>query len=211
MTKILHIQASPRRESISRRVAEEFLKSCLAGGQPTTVETLDLFDGSLPQFRAPEAAAKYEILAGEPPQGEAAGAWKRVAEVVAQLESANTILISCPMWNFGIPYPLKQYFDVIVQPGLTFSYSPEEGYSGLLREKTAVLILARGGAYVPGTDTGPLDMQRPYLEQILGFIGVTDIRTVVVEPTQLGGPEAAEEAVRRAVSAARSIAEELKA
>jgi len=108
-------------------------------------------------------------------------------------------------------FTLKQYFDVIVQPGLTFSYSPEEGYSGLLSGKTAVLILARGGTYVPSAETGRLDMQRPYLELILGFIGVADIRTVLVQPTQLGTEQTAQEAIRRAIAEARSIAEELRA
>ena len=125
MAKILHIQASPRRESISAQVAQEFLKTYLAGGQAATVETLNLFDRSLPEFRAPQAAAKYQILAGQPPQGEAAGAWKGVVEVVAQFESADIILISCPMWNFGIPYPLNPDFpdenhsSCIVRRGLT--------------------------------------------------------------------------------------------
>lgn len=210
MKKILHIQASPREGSTSLQVAAEFLKGLASGAQAPIVETLDLFDGSLPQFHAPEASAKYRVLAGEPLEDEAARAWSRVIAVVDQIKSADIVLVSCPMWNFGIPYTLKQYFDVIVQPGLTFSYSPEEGYSGLLRGKTAVLILSRGGSYEPGTETESLDMQKPYLELILGFMGIVDIRTVVLQPTLQEGPEVAAEKTRRAIEQARSIAAELK-
>ena len=47
---------------------------------------------------------------------------------------ADRVLISTPMWNFGIPYKLKQWFDLIVQPGLTFRFDPAQGYFPLLQE-----------------------------------------------------------------------------
>ena len=53
------------------------------------------------------------------------------------------------MWNFGIPYILKHYIDLIVQPGLTFSFSPSEGYKGLVTGKPVTVVYARGGAYGP--------------------------------------------------------------
>ena len=43
---------------------------------------------------------------------------------------ADRVLISSPMSNFGVPYKLKQWFDLIVQPGITFTFSPAEGYRG---------------------------------------------------------------------------------
>jgi FMN-dependent NADH-azoreductase len=188
-------------------MAEVFLRAVRRGQPRAAVETLDAFGADLPEFRAPEAKAKYAILAGGEPKDEAGRAWQRVVAVVDQLKAAEKLLISCPMWNFGIPYRLKQYFDVIVQPGLTFSYSPEKGYSGLVTGRPAALLLARGGDYSPGTRAAAMDMQKPYLETILRFIGFTDIRTVIAQPTLAAGPDAAEETFRRVSAEVQALAD----
>ena len=207
MPTLLHIQASPRAESFSRDVAEGFLDSFLSAHGDWRLDTLDLFADAIPEFRAPEAKAKYAVLGGAEPQDEAGRAWKPVVEAVDRLKAADALLISSPMWNFSIPYRLKQYIDVIVQPGLTFSYSPEAGYEGLVTGRPAALILARGGEYA-ADEAAHLDMQRPYLELILGFIGFSEIHTIVVEPTLMAGPAEADDRVHEAMVVARRLAKE---
>ena len=138
---------------------------------------------------------------------EEALAWEVVAGAVEGFKSADKIVISSPMWNFGIPYRLKQYLDVIVQPGLTFSFSPDAGYSGLVTGRPAMLILARGGEYPAGSEAAAFDFQRPYLETVLRFIGFSDIKAVVVEPTIQAGPEAADKRLAAAVENARKMAD----
>lgn len=209
MPNILYITGSPRGgESASNRVAEEFLKAFLASHPDWRDDRLDLFNDKIPEFLAPQAKAKYAVLAGEEPKNAAAVAWKQVIAVIDRFKAAAAYLFSVPMWNFSIPYRLKQYLDVIVQPGLTFSYDPAKGYSGLVTGKPAVLMLARGGAYSSGTEAS-LDMQIGYMKLILGFIGFTDIRTVVAEPILMGGPEAAKAAVEKASAKARQLAKQL--
>ena len=205
MSTLLHIQASPRDGSVSHEVAREFLDAFWSAHPQWTIEALDLFEHEIPAFTAPEARAKYAVLAGKEPEDDDARAWKEVIEVIDQFKRADVLLLSTPMWNFSIPYRLKQYIDVIVQPGLTFNYSPDTGYEGLVTGRPARLILARGGDY--STDeTAAMDMQKSYLELVLGFIGFTDIHSVVVEPTLLGGPEVAEQKIKAASAEARSIA-----
>jgi len=51
-------------------------------------------------------------------------------------------------------------------------------------------------------------MQRKYLELIMSFIGFSDIRSVVVEPTLAGGPDVAGQRCEEAIARARQIAEE---
>jgi hypothetical protein len=46
------------------------------------------------------------------------------------------------MWNFGIPYKLKHWIDVITQPGLTFRFDPAQGYLPLLKDRPTVVIIA---------------------------------------------------------------------
>ena len=146
-------------------------------------------------------------MAGQEPRDEAARAWKRVVRVIDHFKAADKIVIAAPMWNFSIPYQLKRYIDVIVQPGLTFTYSPAEGYRGLVTGRPAMLILARGGEYPAGSETAAYDMQRPYLELILRFIGFERINTILVEPTLMQGPEVAERKVEEAIARAEAAAE----
>jgi len=208
MGALLHIQASPRGDrSASTRVARAFLARYGQAHPDDMIETLDLFSGEIPEFEAPEAAAKYGVMAGQEPRDEAARAWKRVVRVIDHFKAADKIVIAAPMWNFSIPYQLKRYIDVIVQPGLTFTYSPAEGYRGLVTGRPAMLILARGGEYPAGSETAAYDMQRPYLELILRFIGFERINTILVEPTLMQGPEVAERKVEEAIARAEAAAE----
>jgi len=75
------------------------------------------------------------------------------------------------MWNFGIPYRLKQYLDIIVQPGYTFSFSPQEGYKGCSWE-AGIRAYSRGGAYPKGSAEEAFDLQTKYFQLALGFIGL---------------------------------------
>lgn len=207
MATLLHIQASPMKErSFSLQAAQVFIEAYAAAHPSDTIQTVDVFGGAVPEFGVLQVAAKYKILHGKPASAEEAAAWKGVEAAIAAFKAADRIVISSAMWNFGIPYMLKKYIDVIVQPGYTFSYSPAEGYKGLCPGKRAALILARGGAYPAGTPGAALDFQRPYLETTLGFMGITDVRTIVVEPTLMEGPDRAAELLKAAQVQAREMA-----
>jgi FMN-dependent NADH-azoreductase len=189
MIRLLHIQASPRLfGSASIRTGTALVESFLKSHPTAGVEALNLFTNPPPEFGAPEAAVKYGILAGQQmPNGEAR-AWEKVVQTITHFLAFDYYVISAGMWNFGIPWRLKQYIDVIVQPGLTFDRMGE-GYRGLADGRKAALVLARGGAYGPGTANETLDYQKSYLQSILGFIGITDIRCILVEPTLTSDPE----------------------
>ena len=105
--------------------------------------------------------------------------------------------------NFGVPYKLKHYIDVLVQPGLAITFTPGVGFRGMITGKPAVAIYSRGGAYGAGSGFENYDTQSPYLRRILGFIGFTDIREVFVESTAGAGER------ERAVTAANPVAAEV--
>jgi len=207
MSKLLYIQASPRGErSYSTAAADAFIESYRKAHTGDEIVTINLFEIDLPAFDGRVLDAKYAILQGQNPSEAEKTAWGAVEAVIAQFTSADKFVFAVPMWNFGIPYRLKQYIDVIVQPGYTFSFTPEEGYRGLVTGKPVFVAYARGGAYPPGSDTEAFDLQTKYFELFLGFIGFTDVRRVVVEPT-LSGPEAAENAREAAITQARDAAQ----
>ncbi|MCS6884695.1 MAG: NAD(P)H-dependent oxidoreductase [Acidobacteriota bacterium] len=187
MSNLLYIEASPRKErSYSIAVAKEFLQAYRAAHPNEVIETIDLWNYALPEFNGYVINAKYRILAGQEHTEEEAAAWQAVVDVCNQFSSADKYLLSLPMWNFSIPYKLKHYLDVLVQPGLTFSYSPQTGYKGLLEGKKAAVIYARGGEYDADV-TKALDMQTSYIELILGFIGIKEIHSIKVDPTTAPG------------------------
>ncbi|MEN6449777.1 MAG: NAD(P)H-dependent oxidoreductase [Thermoguttaceae bacterium] len=208
MSRLLHLIASPRPESYSTRVANEFVASYRQSHADDTVEVLDVFREEIPPFFAPAAKAKYAVMGGQEPKDEAQRAWTPVLKTIDHFKRFDKFVLSSAMWNFNIPYPLKQYIDVIVQPGLTFSYSPEKGYTGLVAGKPLMLILARGGNYGPGDPTASYDFQETYLRGIFGFIGFADIKTIYIQGTLQTKAEQIEAATRDAIAAARKAAAE---
>ncbi len=207
MAKLLYIEASPRKErSQSIRVANTFLNAYRDNFPQDQIEKLDLWETRLPRFDGDVLDAKYAILHGLPHSDEQESAWQDVEAVITRFNSADKYVFSLPMWNFGIPYKLKHYFDVITQPTYTFSYSPDEGYKGLVTGKPAALIYARGGAYPAGSEAENYDFQKRYMELILGFFGFTNLKSVVIEPTLESTPEEAEKILDRAGEQAREVA-----
>lgn len=207
MTTILHIKSSIRGEkSFSARTADAFLESYLETHPGDEVRTIDLEYAEIPEFDSRAVSGKYGIMQGREHTPEEAEAWKAVTALIDDFKSADKVVLSVPMWNFGIPYRLKHFFDVILQPGHTFSFSPQTGYKGLVMGKPALVIAARGGEYAAGSPAAAADFQVPYLEFVLKFMGFEDIKTVIVEPTAAGGPEKANERLAAAQADAQALA-----
>ena len=206
MAKILHINSSPRENSRSLAVATAFLDAYAAKNPGDTVETLNLFEANLMAFDGAAMQAKYAVLSGGAPTGEEVAAWARVTALADHLKSFDKYVFNVPMWNFGVPYVLKQYIDILTQPGITFSYDPSEGYRGLVTGKKAFVVYARGGEYEEGTQAASLDHQKPWLNFALSFIGITDLSSVEVDGT-LYGLAVADERTAAAIAKAKPIAE----
>lgn len=183
MAKLLYIESSPRKQrSKSIAVAKAFLEESKAKHPGDEVVTLDLWEAKLPEFNGFTIDAKYQVLHGQDFSQEQEQAWQAVVDVCNDFKSADKYLISLPMWNFGIPYKLKHYIDVLTQPGQTFSFDPATGYSGLVTGKPIAVVYARGGAY-GSEETKGMDLQKGYMELLLGFIGFTQVHSILVEPT----------------------------
>src|SRR5664279_682745 len=183
MTTLLHISASPRGDaSESSAIAGTFL-SVYRGLHPQAViDTWDLWDGTLPEFGPAAAHAKMAVIGGADPTGEQAAAWRAAKAAFGRFAAADRYLFSVPMWNAGIPYILKQFIDVISQPGLVFSFDPELGYTGLLTGRKAAVVYT-SAIYGPGRPPSfGSDFQAPYLRDWLNWAGVQDITEVAFRP-----------------------------
>ena len=111
----------------------------------------------------------------------ALGALFTPAEQRTPEQAARVIVIGVPMYNFSISVQLKNWIDAIARAGVTFRYT-ENGPEGLIKGKKVILAFARGGRY-RGT---PADTQTPFLQTVLGFLGMTDLRLVYAEGLNMG-------------------------
>lgn len=181
MTKLLHIVASPREgESRTLQVSAVFLQALREKHPDWTLDELHLAKEPLPSLSTKRVDGKYMLLAGKDLFGELRESWEDVLQQIQRFLSADVYLISTPMWNFSIPYMLKQYIDVIVQPKYLFRYT-DQGVEGLAKNKKMVVISSRGGQYA-SNNMKSFDFQEPYLRTIFGFVGITDITFIHAEP-----------------------------
>jgi FMN-dependent NADH-azoreductase len=208
MSRYLYIECSPRKQrSHSTALAEHFLAHAASDQSGNFVDRLDLWAKALPEFDQTLLDAKYAVLHGQAQSAAQKTAWAQLVQLSDRVKAADRYVISVPMWNFSIPYKLKHYLDLIMQPGLTFGYSAERGYFGLLENKKALLVLASGGAYEPGTPGEHIDYQSRYLRFVLNFMGVQDVHELRIAPTLAQEPAAVESAKQAALAQAAALAE----
>lgn len=185
MKKLLHIIATPREEdSRTLKITEPFLESFRKKHPDWVIEELNLAKQELPSLNLKLVSGKYVLLAGKELFGELKQNWKDVVAYIDQFLSADGYLISAPMWNFSIPYMLKHYIDLIVQPKYLFRYT-ENGTEGLVKGKKMVVIATYGGAYTTDQSKS-YNFHEPYLRTIFGFVGITDMTFLVAQPTDMG-------------------------
>lgn len=190
LASLLHIHASPKGpRSGSLRLANVFLEEARRLEPELAVTTIDLFHEELPEFGSDAAIAKFAPLFGEQRTEAQESAWDAVLARIAQLDAADRVLLSTPMWNFSIPYRLKHYFDLVMQPGVSFGYSPKKMlHIGLLRNRPVQLLLTRSSV-VPGDFA---DFQLPWLKFAFEMIGMRDISVLAAWQTTQAGAEARE-------------------
>jgi FMN-dependent NADH-azoreductase len=117
--------------------------------------------------------------------------------LIAQAQTADTIVIGAPMYNFGMTVQLKSWFDALARAGVTFRYTAT-GPEGLLTGKKVYVALSRGGFHKDSAT----DTQQAHLKVLLGFLGLTDVTFVYAEGMGMGP-----EAVAKAQAAANDTIE----
>lgn len=207
MKKLLHIIATPRgEESRTLKVSNVFLDTFREKHADWVIDELDLSKESLPSLTAKRVDGKYVLLGGKDLSGDMKESWKDIISHIERFMSADAYLISTPMWNFSIPYTLKQYIDTIVQPKYLFRYT-SNGVEGLVKNKKMVVITSSGGEYV-SEEARKADFQEPYLRFVFGFVGITDVVFVKAEPMGIG-EDIQKQRIRNAQETAKKIANQI--
>jgi FMN-dependent NADH-azoreductase len=210
MPVVLDVNVLPRgKASRTRKLHEAFFAAWHAKHPDGQRISLDLSDEhrNLPVFDEWDITAKFEMLYGEGKlDGVAAERWNALMKLTDQLHAADLVVLTAPMWNFSVPWPLKRWIDCVVQGRLTFEYVDGQ-FRGLLGGRPVVLLTTRDGAYPPGTPFAEFDFQMPYLRKIVDLIGLGPIHEVIAEPMMMAGPEAGVAALAEAVLRAGELAQ----
>ncbi|WP_299453604.1 NAD(P)H-dependent oxidoreductase [uncultured Pigmentiphaga sp.] len=189
MTDLLYISASPsQHDSHSGAVARELVSAYRELHPSRSVATVDVWDLDLPEFDATMIAAKFAVLRSQDATDAQRAQWARAVRLSEAFNQAQCYVFSLPMWNYGVPYRLKHYIDVVTLPGQNWSWSRAEGYRPLLQGKRAVLVYSSAGDFSPEAPKPYEDFQKPYMRQWLRFIGVEVVDEIAVAPT-LADPE----------------------
>lgn len=192
MDRILVVNSSVSGdESVSRTLVEDTVQRLLAASPRARVTRRDLGNAPVPHLTPTTVAGVRADATTE--QEVAARALSD--ELIAELQQSNTLVIGAPMYNFSIPSTLRSWFDHVLRPRVTFAYG-DSGPRGMLEGIRAIVIESRGGLYSEGPGS-VLDFQEPYLKQLLGFVGITDVAFIHAERTGFG-PEARDAAIEHA-------------
>lgn len=175
MTNILHVNTSARHDgSASRRMSAHLVAKLTT---PTTHLTQRDVVADAAFLTEEWIAASFTPLADRTPdQHMVLSTSDRLAQEVLD---ADILVLGVAMYNFGIPSALKAWIDQISRPGLTFRPDPVQTYVGLATGKTAYVVVSTGETPV-GSE---MDFITPYLQHILGFLGIADVRVIAADMT----------------------------
>lgn len=96
--------------------------------------------------------------------------------LIAEINKADHIVLTTPMYNFGVPAALKAWIDLICRAGVTFRYTAE-GPVGLINDKRLDLIVTTGGVALGS----PADFVSNYLSQVFRFIGIEEFNIIAAD------------------------------
>lgn len=178
LKKILMVIVSPRgNDSVSRSVTNTLVARLTEQYPSAKFTCRDLAVEHLPHL---DEVTLRAISTKDPEEAEELKEAALLSDQLTdELLASDLLVITTPMWNFGIPSALKAWIDLVLRPRRTFRYT-DGGVLGLANDKKAILVLASGGVFTEGP-WRPWDFVEPYLRQILGFIGIVDVQTVRVE------------------------------
>ncbi len=178
MKKLLVIESSPNGSfSVSRQVTEKLVGHLKKKYQNVEVKSLDLNSNPVPHLTGTTVSAMF--TPAENRTNEQKDAIVLSDKLTDDFLWADEIILSVPMWNFGVPSVVKAYIDHISRAGRTFKFGPN-GLEGLAAGRKVYLVVASGSVFSEGP-FAPFDQLAPYIKTFFGFIGITDVELIRAE------------------------------
>lgn len=160
-------------QSYSIAVGKAFIDAYKQVNPNDEIVNLDLYKENIPQIDVDVFNGWGKLRSGqsfEELSSDEKAKVGRLSELCDQFIAADKYVFVTPLWNFSFPPVLKAYIDAVSVAGKTFKYT-EQGPVGLLTDKKALHIQARGGIYSEGP-AAQMEMGHRYLNIIMKFYGV---------------------------------------
>ncbi len=182
--QLLRIDSSTRiQDSHSRKVADEFQIQWQSNHPTGRVVKRDLAQNPPPHlsdltiqgFYTPEEAKTPELKQ----------ALQLSDELIAEIKASDTVIISLPMYNFGIPSSLKAYIDHISRVNQTFEITEQGEFKPLISNVKHLVFITSSGAVFSNPQMQAMDYMTPYLKTIFGFLGISSMDVLAIEGTSM--------------------------
>lgn len=208
MAKVLYITAHPLNEtqSYSMAVGKAFIDTYQEVNPNDEIVHIDLFKENIPHIDTDVFSGWGKLQSGqafETLNDEEKAKVSRLGELSDQFVAVDKYIFVTPFWNFSFPPVMKAYLDSVSVAGKTFKYT-EKGPIGLLTDKKALHIQARGGVYSEGP-AAQLEMGHRYLSIMMSFFGIPAFEGLFVEGHN-AMPDKAQEIKENAIARAKDLA-----
>ncbi|MFK9116865.1 FMN-dependent NADH-azoreductase [Peribacillus castrilensis] len=208
MTKVLYITAHPHddKQSYSMAVGKAFIDTYKEVNPSHEIVNIDLYKENIPEIDVDVFSGWGKLQAGkgfEELSSEEKAKVSQLSELCEQFIAADKYIFVSPLWNFSFPPVLKAYIDSVAVAGKSFKYT-EQGPVGLLTDKKALHIQARGGIYSEGP-AAEMEMGHRYLNIIMQFFGVPSFEGLFVEG-HAAMPDKAQEIKENAIARSKDLA-----
>ncbi len=181
--KLLRIDASSRIEgSDSRNFANQFQQQWQTKHPDGKVVIRDIVTTNIPHISQQTIEGFYTSQQNFTPKLQEAT--QLSDRLITELKEIDILLISTPMYNFGVPSALKAWIDHIVRINNTFGVNEDGSFYGMVTHVKAYVITAAGAVYT-SNEMQDLDFLTPYLQTVLGLIGITDITFLPLQGTTM--------------------------
>lgn len=208
MAKILYITANPKpiEQSFSLSVGKAFMDAYKQENPNDQITELDLYKMEVPLLDPDVFSGWGKLQQGtafDQLSAQEKSKVSKINQLTEQFVNADKYVFVTPLWNLSIPPLMKAYIDTICIADKTFKYT-ENGPVGLMNDKKAVHIQARGGVYSegPGKD---FELGDRYMRTILSFLGISYIKSIIVEGIAQA-PDQAEKIKSQAIAEAKEVA-----
>ncbi|MFJ8263679.1 FMN-dependent NADH-azoreductase [Rummeliibacillus sp. NPDC094406] len=181
MTNVLVVKANnrPADQAVSSKMYETFMEELK--GSDLNISVYDVYEEDTPYFGQDLLEAFGKLQSGE----ELSDLQKRTLaakqKAMDAISAADVVVFAFPLWNLTIPAKLHTFIDYVFAAGFAFKYNENGNLVGLMPEKKAIFLNARGGVYST-PEAAPMDMGVNYMRNVFGgMFGMQIIDEVIIE------------------------------
>jgi len=201
---VLVVKANNRPDGISTKMYDTFMENV----QGVNVTTFDVFAEDMPYFGQDLFNAFGKVQNGEALTDIESRLLAAKQKAMDALTAADVVVFAFPLWNLTIPAKLQTFIDYVFQAGYTFKYNENGQLEGLMTDKKAVILNARGG-YYSSPEAQPMEMSVNYIKNVVGMFGMEIIEEVIIEGHN-ASQDKAQEIIANGLEAVKKVAQSLQ-